>query len=603
MLIYIVLITAAVILDVESNNNQLQNANNRLKPLNEDYLRKWKLTPGHRDYSASPGVDDNYGAYQDYDYTFGKDGKAPGRDIDYSSNIPVAETSLTEKKQVLPRTRESHVTRKGEAVHPFANSTLMLVENWPNPRKELGQLSAVSIDTHGNVIIFHRGDRTWESRTFLPNHSYDERHRGPIKENTVVGFNSVTGDVVFEWGNDIFYLPHGLTVDGKNNVWVTDVALHQVMKFSEGGNANKPSLILGVPFIPGTSTNQFCQPTSVAVMENGDFFVADGYCNNRILKYNKNAEYLIHWGRKNAFGQDILFPVPNAFSIPHSLTLAKDESLLCIADRENGRVQCFHPLNGSFAFQLHPPEFGSRLFAVSSQGGFLYAVNGPNSAVPGPVRGFKIDIETKSLIEEFRPDGNDFSNPHDLVASKDGRDLYVVELFPYKVWKFSQGSQQGHLPKQNQPQLPSKMENNSLTPLVKPAFTEPQNLNSTNEQATKIFAELKQERYLSYTTEIILVVVSVLFVFFIVIAAVGFFKLQSRGQGFSLCPRQWRGYGNSSSDGGFKLGQLLDPHSGFEKVCTEESDEDDEDEEEELVENLSVNLNSVTHPVSHAQQA
>jgi peptidylamidoglycolate lyase len=79
------------------------------------------------------------------------------------------------------------------------------------------------------------------------------------------------------------------------------------------------------------------------------------------------------------------------------------------------------------------------VFFLLFTGDFLYAVNGPEVAVPGPVRGFKIDIETKSLIEEFRPDGSDFSNPHDIAVSKDGKDVYVVELFPFKVWKFSQG--------------------------------------------------------------------------------------------------------------------------------------------------------------------
>lgn len=40
--------------------------------------------------------------------------------------------------------------------------------SWPTPEtaKALGQLSGVSIDTYGNAIIFHRGDRTWTGQTF-----------------------------------------------------------------------------------------------------------------------------------------------------------------------------------------------------------------------------------------------------------------------------------------------------------------------------------------------------------------------------------------------------------------------------------------------------
>ena len=42
------------------------------------------------------------------------------------------------------------------------------VPNWP-PKEtadQLGQLSGVSIDSYGNPVIFHRGDRTWNLHTF-----------------------------------------------------------------------------------------------------------------------------------------------------------------------------------------------------------------------------------------------------------------------------------------------------------------------------------------------------------------------------------------------------------------------------------------------------
>ncbi len=73
-----------------------------------------------------------------------------------------------------------------------------------------------------------------------------------------------------------FYLPHGITIDGDNNYWLTDVALHQVFKFEEGGT--EPLLTLGKRFEPGTNDDRdrFCKPTDVAVASNGDIFVADG---------------------------------------------------------------------------------------------------------------------------------------------------------------------------------------------------------------------------------------------------------------------------------------------------------------------------------------
>lgn len=101
-------------------------------------------------------------------------------------------------------------------------------------------------------------------------------------------------------------MPHGLTIDNENNVWVTDVALHQVMKFPFNASGMNPLLTLGEEFIPGRALNRFCKPSAVAVMSNGDFFVADGYCNSRIIKFSMNGEYLSSWGRSTHNGCYIL---------------------------------------------------------------------------------------------------------------------------------------------------------------------------------------------------------------------------------------------------------------------------------------------------------
>jgi hypothetical protein len=38
-----------------------------------------------------------------------------------------------------------------------------LVEDWPQlGRERLGQVSGVALDSSGNVILFHRGNRTWD---------------------------------------------------------------------------------------------------------------------------------------------------------------------------------------------------------------------------------------------------------------------------------------------------------------------------------------------------------------------------------------------------------------------------------------------------------
>lgn len=55
---------------------------------------------------------------------------------------------------------------------------------------------------------------------------------------------------------------------------------------------------------------------------------------------------------------------PYQLWIPHALTLAEDKELICVADRENSRVQCFNMNNGTFRFEINPLLF-QRIFSVA----------------------------------------------------------------------------------------------------------------------------------------------------------------------------------------------------------------------------------------------
>lgn len=48
----------------------------------------------------------------------------------------------------------------------------------------------------------------------------------------------------------------------------------------------EPALTFGQAFQPGPGVRHLCMPTAVAVASTGEIFIADGYCNSRILKYN-----------------------------------------------------------------------------------------------------------------------------------------------------------------------------------------------------------------------------------------------------------------------------------------------------------------------------
>ena len=50
---------------------------------------------------------------------------------------------------------------------------------------------------------------------------------GPIMSPTILKFSS-SGNIQQVWGSGMFYMPHSITVDTRGNIWITDVAMHQV---------------------------------------------------------------------------------------------------------------------------------------------------------------------------------------------------------------------------------------------------------------------------------------------------------------------------------------------------------------------------------------
>jgi len=119
---------------------------------------------------------------------------------------------------------------------------------------------------------------------------------------------------------------------------------------------------------------------------------------------------------------------------------------VCVADRENGRVQCFS-LDGDFTRSIKPQQFGSRIFSVAytkANGGQLHAVSGPEFSLNPWAKkptGYIVSMETGELTGTWNVPGG-LQNPHDIAVSEDGSTVYVVELNPFKVWKLTNGAPQ-----------------------------------------------------------------------------------------------------------------------------------------------------------------
>jgi len=249
----------------------------------------------------------------------------------------------------------------------------------------------------------------------------------PIAGPTVLTFNATSGVLKSMWGENTFWMPHGLSVDKHDNIWITDVGLHQVFKFSPTG---QKLLELGVAREPGSSNRHFCKPTDIAVASDGTFYVADGYCNGRILKFSPEGRLLQTWGSVGGG--------PGQFYIPHSLKLDERRGRLYVADRENGRVEIFDANHGTFLESW--TSVVRRAFALDfpvPTGGsedYLFVVDGPNlHGSPKPVYVHVLDMNNHgNKVEHF---GN-LKQPHDIVVTNKGKEVYVAEITLDTVIKY-----------------------------------------------------------------------------------------------------------------------------------------------------------------------
>jgi|SRR5664279_432747 len=301
-------------------------------------------------------------------------------------------------------------------------SGYVLVTDWPQLPEgySLSQPGGIGIDTSQNIFVFHRPGRRWKLLE-------EEFPDSLISSNTILMIDRNSGKIKNSWGANLFIMPHGLTVDGHNNVWVTDVGLHQVFKFSHEGLL---LMKLGVAKIPGNDSLHFNRPTDVAVAQDGSFYVSDGYRNSRVIKFSKDGKYLFEWGRKG--------DKPGEFHIPHAIDLDARGNVY-VADRENNRIQEFDA-EGRFIKEWKNNSL-DKLYSV--------AINQKNQHVFAADYLIVMDVIIKgSNIVQFDQDGHvisefgrvgSYMGPtcryHDLAIDNEGS-IYVGDILGNRIQKF-----------------------------------------------------------------------------------------------------------------------------------------------------------------------
>ncbi|QKJ31909.1 hypothetical protein HQ865_19780 [Mucilaginibacter mali] len=294
------------------------------------------------------------------------------------------------------------------------------MKNWPAlpDTLHLGNPAGIGVDTSQNIFVFRRGSRVWPLIGAKPT--------TPIAQKTVLLLDNKTGKLISSWGDHLFVMPHGLTVDSADNVWLTDVGLHQVFKFTHDG---KLLMRLGVAGIPGNDARHFDQPTDVAVAPDGSFYVSDGYGNSRVVKFSSAGKYLLQWGTKGSSN--------GQFNIPHGITLDGAGNVY-VADRENNRIEVFGP-NGKFLKQIANKGFG-RICGItySRVARQLIFVDDPTSWLSLKHHGSSV-ILCDTVARVFASIGPDGRQPvtwyHDVAIDRKGN-IFTADILNNKVGKF-----------------------------------------------------------------------------------------------------------------------------------------------------------------------
>ncbi|CAH8866565.1 unnamed protein product [Trichobilharzia szidati] len=304
-------------------------------------------------------------------------------------------------------------------------------QQWPSKdvNTKLGVVSSIkgADESGSDVYVLHRGDRIWDMNTFDQQNNYRLNKSEPIKDGVLVRI--LDGEIRETYLPEKFYLPHGLTIDPDGNFWITDVALHQVFKFSPH-LSSEPLLVLGERFKPGSGENQFCKPTDVVVSTNGQVFISDGYCNSRIMKFDGSGKLLKSWGHET---KNRTHPGPDELNLPHQLALFENEDTLCVADRINARVVCYK----AGLYSDNNEDTGKYLFEyIQSESRPIYGVTiEPKKklifALVGSTEGKDdskveiIDFTTQNKIDEIK---NDWKTGFG--------DVHSISTCPY-AWKTS----------------------------------------------------------------------------------------------------------------------------------------------------------------------
>jgi peptidylamidoglycolate lyase len=261
----------------------------------------------------------------------------------------------------------------------------------------------------------------WTDLKTVNSMTYDPNGKGSIvvlvtpqlQSDPSVWVFDYNGKLQRTWGVNMFVRPYNLVVDDLGYLWIVDERQNFVGKFNEEG---KLLMTIGQKGVTGdnSSHDAFNGPDDVAIAKNGDIFVADGYNNSRVVKFDKNGKFLMMIGgtKGSGIGQ---------FNLPHHV-LIDSKGELVIQDRVNKRIQ-FWTQDGKFIKQWDDIEFGRPSGFAILPDDTIYVTDSDGQSI-------KI-IKDDKVIDAIG--GLEGARPHSIAVDRAGA-LYVNDE-PFRIVK------------------------------------------------------------------------------------------------------------------------------------------------------------------------
>jgi DNA-binding beta-propeller fold protein YncE len=339
----------------------------------------------------------------------------------------------------------------------------------------LGEAAGVATNSKGDVFVYTRtGHPTISIGTARP-----FAHGG----SRLFQFDK-SGKFVREIGTHSygFLFAQQVRVDPQDNLWVVDQMSSMVMKFDTNGQI---VLLLGrkaeserVPALPpapavpaqaapagegrgtaaatgggrgagpapdaevpaggrgrggppgaGAQSDIFQGPSDVAWDAAGNIYVADGFGNARIAKFDRNGKFIKSWGsRGTATGQ---------FNRPHGIAIDA-QGLVYVADDGNRRIQVFDA-DGNFKKQFLNVGTPVALCLTPGPRQYLYSSNSnpPNDIdIDGEI--YKLDLDGK-LLGRFGRAGKSLKEfgTVNAIDCRSENELYIGETGNWRVQRLA----------------------------------------------------------------------------------------------------------------------------------------------------------------------